>query len=96
MGFIAPVFHSISFFIFFKTEKPVEDDVLKFSYDITNLISLTDKKVILPSIASESDKILLSEVKRFSDTDFFINSAADNFKTSALDGAIKLLIKLME
>jgi aspartate-semialdehyde dehydrogenase len=95
-GFIAPIFHSISFFMFLKSKKPIKSDILKYSYDIMNIFNLTDKKVIPPQKASETDKILISEIKNFNKTEFFINAAADNFKTAVLNNTIKLLKEILE
>ncbi len=96
VGFIAPIFHSISFFIFLKTKKPIEEDVLKFSFDIMDDFEFINKKVVQPQKAAESDKILLSEIKHFDKTDIFLNAAVDNFKTAVLKGTINLLKKIME
>ncbi len=95
-GFLAPIFHSISFFMFIKSKKPVQKDILKYSYDIMNLFNLTDKKVIPPQKAAEQDKILISDIKYFNKTEFFINAAADNYKTAIFNSVIKLLKKILE
>ncbi len=96
--FFASVFHSFSFFIHFKTLKPIEEDIFKYGFESENLFRFSRKRVTSPLEAAGKTKIELSFLRKIKDIEntYFFNASADNFKVGIILSTVEILKKLTE
>ncbi len=97
-SFFASVFHSFSFFIHFKTLKPIEEDIFKYSFESENFFRFSRKRVTSPLEAAGNTKIDLSFLRKVKDIEntYFLNASADNFKVGIILSTVEILKKLTE
>jgi len=94
----ASIFHSLSFFLQFKTKKNIEKDIFKYSFDIEKIFNFSDKKVISPVEIGGSEKIHLSKLKEFNNlkNTYFLNASADNYISGKILSTVDILNYLQE
>ncbi len=93
-GFYVPVFHSITVEIFFKTKKTIDEDVLKYTFDLDKNFEFERSLTIKPSEISGKEKIFISSlrVSREIEKLYHVSITADNY----LEGIIKPSVEFIE